>query len=76
MIAPAAMLLLFLAAGVANDPLWRVTAFEMAIPPMLGASIIAIDSDLEPDLVALMIGIGIPLSMITAPLWWWLSGIL
>ncbi|MDG2482093.1 MAG: hypothetical protein P8Q36_14690 [Alphaproteobacteria bacterium] len=43
---------------------------------MLGASIIAIDSDLEPDLVALMIGIGIPLSMITAPLWWWLSGIL
>jgi hypothetical protein len=35
---------------------------EMAMPPMLGASIIAIDHDLEPDLVALLIGIGVPLS--------------
>ena len=43
---------------------------EMAMPPSLGASIIAIDHDLEPDLVALLIGIGVPLSMLTAWGWW------
>jgi predicted permease len=42
----------------------------MAMPPMLGASIIAMDHDLEPDLVALLIGIGVPLSVLTAPIWW------
>jgi len=25
---------------------------------------------LEPDLVALLIGLGIPLSLLTVPLWW------
>jgi hypothetical protein len=40
------------------------------MPPMLGASIIAIDNDLEPDLVALVIGVGVPLSMLTAWAWW------
>ena len=40
------------------------------MPPMLGASIIAMGHDLEPDLVVLMIGLGVPLSMLTAPLWW------
>lgn len=70
-IAPAALLALFAVMGVLADPASRVTVLEMAMPPMLGASIIAIDHELEPDLVALVIGIGIPLSMLTAPLWWW-----
>jgi hypothetical protein len=43
---------------------------ESAMPPMLGASIIAMDHDLEPDLVAVLIGVGVPLSMLTAWLWW------
>ncbi len=42
----------------------------MAMPPMLGASVIAMDHGLEPDLVALLIGIGVPLSMLTAWGWW------
>ena len=46
----------------------------MAMPPMLGASLIAIDHDLEPDLVALLIGIGVPVSVVTASMWWWLLG--
>ena len=74
-IAPLAMLGLSLVFGLTSDPVSRVAIFEMAMPPMLGASIIAIDHDLEPDLVALMIGIGIPLSVVTAPFWWWLTGI-
>ncbi len=69
-IAPLALFGLFLALGQHDDPVARVAVLEMAMPPMLGASIIAANHDLEPDLVALLIGIGIPLSMLTAPFWW------
>lgn len=68
--APAALVLLYLALGQADDPVAKVAMLEMAMPPMLGASIIAMDHDLEPDLVALVIGIGVPLSMLTAWGWW------
>ncbi|MDG2305788.1 MAG: hypothetical protein P8R42_14325 [Candidatus Binatia bacterium] len=30
----------------------------------------AFEHDLEPGLVALLIGTGIPLSMLIAPIWW------
>ncbi|MEQ8348059.1 MAG: AEC family transporter [Sneathiellaceae bacterium] len=74
-LAPAALLLLYLAlegAGLlAGQVAVRdVAVLEMAMPPMLGAAIIAMEHDLEPDLVALTIGIGIPLSLLTATLWW------
>lgn len=36
------------------------------MPPMPGASIIAIDNDFEPDLVELLFGIDAPLSLLTA----------
>jgi malate permease and related proteins len=49
---------------------------EMAMPPMLGASIIAMEHDLEPDLIALLIGIGVPLSMLTTWGWWSLIQVL
>jgi len=74
LVAPLAMLVMFMALGSESDPVARVAILEMAMPPMLGASIIAIDHDLEPDLVALLIGIGIPLSILTASGWWWLIG--
>lgn len=69
-LAPAALVGLYLALGQAGDPVAKVAMLEMAMPPMLGASIIAMDHDLEPDLVALVIGLGVPLSMLTAWLWW------
>jgi predicted permease len=68
--APLAIILVYLAIGQANDPVAKVAMLEMAMPPMLGASIIAMDHDLEPDLVALLIGIGVPLSLLTAWAWW------
>lgn len=68
--APAAIVLMYLVLGQTGDPVARVAMLEMAMPPMLGASIIAMDHDLEPDLVALLIGIGVPLSMLTAWSWW------
>ncbi len=56
----------------AGDPAAKVAMLEAAMPPMLGASIIAIDNDLEPDLVQFLIGIGVPLSMLTIWGWWWI----
>lgn len=70
LLAPLAILLLYVALGEASDPAAKVAMLEAAMPPMLGASIIAIDNDLEPDLVQLLIGIGVPLSMLTAWGWW------
>jgi malate permease and related proteins len=64
------MVLMYLALRQGGDPVAKVAMLELAMPPMLGASIIAIDNDLEPDLVALLIGIGVPLSMLTAWGWW------
>lgn len=69
-LAPVAILLMYLALGALQDPVTKVAILEMAMPPMLGAGIIAMDHDLEPDLVALMIGLGVPLSILTAWGWW------
>lgn len=69
LLAPAAVLGMYWALGQLADPVARVAVLEMAMPPMLGASIIAMDHDLEPDLVALLIGIGVPLSMLTVSGW-------
>ncbi|WP_275507196.1 hypothetical protein [Pseudovibrio sp. Ad26] len=37
---------------------------------MLGASLIALQYNLESELVAASIGVGVPLSLATASLWW------
>lgn len=68
--APAALILMYVAMGHSSDPVAKIAMLEMAMPPMLGASVIAMDHGLEPDLVALLIGIGVPLSMLTAWGWW------
>ena len=53
-----------------------VTVFEAAMGPMIGASIVAMDHELDPPLVTLMVGIGIPLSFLTVPAWWHLLSFL
>ena len=73
-IAPMLVILMYLAIGSFEDPVAKVAMLEMAMPPMLGASVIALDHDLEPDLVALVIGIGVPLSLLTAWGWWSVIG--
>jgi malate permease and related proteins len=75
-VAPALILLLF-AGLMRND--WQVlsvTVFEAAMGPMIGASIVAMDHELDPPLVTLMVGVGIPLSFLTLPLWWHLLNLL
>lgn len=56
----------------AEGHVMRVTVFEAAMAPMIGASIVAMEHDLDPPLVTLMIGVGIPLSFLTLPAWWYL----
>jgi malate permease and related proteins len=54
----------------------QVTIFEAAMAPQIGGAIVAIEHKLDPPLVTLMVGIGIPLSFLTLPLWWYvLQGI-
>lgn len=74
LIAPLAIVCMYLAIGSAGDPVGKVAMLEAAMPPMLGASVMAVDSDLEPDLVALLIGVGVPLALLTAWGWWALIG--
>jgi len=69
-IAPALILLLFMRWLSADGQVMNVTVFEAAMGPMIGASIVAIDHELDPPLVTLMVGLGIPLSFVTLPVWW------
>jgi predicted permease len=71
-IGPALILLLFAGLFGADGQVMRVTVFEAAMAPMIGASIVAMDHELDPPLLTLMVGVGIPLSFLTLPGWWWL----
>jgi predicted permease len=75
-IAPALILLLFVRWLGGDAQVLNVTVFEAAMAPMIGASIVAIDHELDPPLVTLMVGLGIPLSFLTLPIWWRLLGTL
>jgi malate permease and related proteins len=76
LIAPLALVLMYIALGKAGDPVAKVAMLEMTMPPMLGASIIAMDHKLEPELVALVIGVGVPLSLLTTyALWLLIAGL-
>src|SRR5262249_24015890 len=71
-LAPILILVLFVGVLGSEGPVLRVTVFKAAIAPMIGASIIAMDHELDPPLITLMIGVGIPLSFLTLPAWWYL----
>ncbi len=55
----------------ATGEVLQVTLFESAMPPMVSAGILALEHHVEPDLAALMIGVGIPISFITLPIAWY-----
>ena len=46
-----------------------VVIFEAAMGPMIGAAVVANHYKLDAGLTSLMVGIGIPLSLLIAPLW-------
>lgn len=73
-LAPALILALFSLVPGFEGPVMRVTVFEAAMAPMIGASIVAMDHHLDPPLLTLMVGVGMSLSFLTLPGWWYLLG--
>ena len=71
-IGPAALYLLFIGVFGTEGLTARVTIFESAMPPMIVGGIVAMEYGLNPRLAALMVGVGIPLSFVTLPVWWWI----
>jgi predicted permease len=66
---PALIFLLYSCVIGATGTVIQVTIFEAAMAPMITAGIVAIDHDLRPQLVSMLVGIGIPLSFITLHVW-------
>lgn len=77
LLGPAVIYLLYVTLLGATGKTMQVTIFEAAMAPMITAGIIAIDHNLNPQLVGMLVGIGIPLSFATLHLWhMFLTGIL
>jgi malate permease and related proteins len=68
--------LVLLGLGLVPDmaPIVReATLLQNAMAPMVSGAILASEHDLDVDLAVLMVGLGIPMSFATAPLWLWLA---
>jgi predicted permease len=50
----------------------EATVLQNAMAPMVSGAILASEHKLDPDLAALMVGFGIPLSFLTVLVWMWL----
>ena len=69
LLGPALIYLLYVSLLGSSGAITQVTIFEAAMAPMITAGIIAIDHDLDPPLVGMLVGIGIPLSFVTLYFW-------
>ncbi len=54
----------------------KVVVAQAAMAPMVTAGVVAADNKLAPGLAAAMIAVGVPLSLVTVPLWWHVMGLL
>jgi malate permease and related proteins len=48
---------------------WETAVLEAAMPPMVIAGVMAADADLDAELAARLVGVGVLLAMVTLPLW-------
>jgi malate permease and related proteins len=69
LLGPALIYLLYVTILGTSGTVMQITIFEAAMAPMITAGIVAIDHDLRPQLVGMLVGIGIPLSFVTLFLW-------
>lgn len=65
---PAAAYGVMLAAG-GTGLAWEASVLEAAMPPMVTASVIAIDAGLDERLAANLVGVGVLAAMVTLPAW-------
>lgn len=73
-LAPALVVGVLWLGGAEPDTTSRVSVIEAAMPPMIGAGIVAAQANLAPRLVSMMVGVGIPLGLVTASGWHWIFG--
>lgn len=66
---PLCIALLYVGLLARHGETLRVTLFESAMGPMIGGAIVAMQYGLNPALSTLMVGVGVTLSFITLPLW-------
>ncbi len=71
LLAPLLLAILYIGVLRATGEVVRVTLFEAAMGPQIGGAIVAIQHGLNPPLITLMVGIGITLSFLTLPVWWY-----
>lgn len=75
-LAPLLIYFIYILVLKASGTEMQVTVFESAMGPMITAGIIAMQYDLDKDLATMMMGVGIPASFITLPVWYYLlSGV-
>ncbi|MBK7891142.1 MAG: AEC family transporter [Bdellovibrionales bacterium] len=67
--APLLMTLLYRFAFGSQSLATQITILESAMAPMITAGVVAEEFGFDREVASLMIGIGIPLSLITVPLW-------
>jgi len=70
-VGPLIILALFVWLLGAGGTIMQVTIFEVAMAPMIGASIVAMENDLDPQLATLLVGLGVPLSFATLAVWYY-----
>lgn len=66
-LAPLMIWALLTATSPAFGLLERVTIAQAAMAPMVTAALLAAEHDLEPELAALILGVGVPISLVTVP---------
>lgn len=71
LLAPLVLAILYVGLLRVTGDLVRVTLFEAAMGPQIGGAIVAIQHGLNPPLITLMVGVGITLSFLTLPAWWY-----
>ena len=69
---PALVVVLLWAADADSDMITRVSVISAAMPPMIGAAVVALQANLAPRFVSMMVGLGIPFGLATTPVWLWL----
>lgn len=76
LLAPAFIYILYVLILKSSGKEIQVTLFEAAMAPMITAGIISMQYGLDEELATMLLGVGIPLSFLTLPVWYYLfSGV-
>ena len=68
---PALFFILYFKVLKSHDFATHVTWLESAMAPMITAAVVASEFHLDSEVSNLMVGLGIPLSLLTVTLWSW-----